>query len=332
MVALWLTMTTVAYAAKYTYDDLNRLIKVAYDSGQIVNYSYDAGGNMLMVGNEMPVVDTDSDGIEDNVDTDDDNDGMPDAFELAQGFNPLDATDVDSDADNDGYTNVVEYQASTDPNDAQSLPTQPAHSGVWYVNSSTSNSGNGKNWSQAFKTIQEAIAQAMPENEIWVKQGTYTLSSSITIDDYEERYVGLGIYGGFNGSETSRNQRNWTENPTIIEDGIFYFGESSDIIVDGFIINNTKIESVSGVLQVANCAFDKSNVAAVWGRDITITNSLFDNNDDTSITVNSAKATINDSIFSNNGNGINSMINSTVVINRSEFYRNGKGILNEKAS
>jgi YD repeat-containing protein len=46
----------MAYAAKYTYDDLNRLIQVAYDSGQLVSYSYDAGGNMLAVENKMLVL------------------------------------------------------------------------------------------------------------------------------------------------------------------------------------------------------------------------------------------------------------------------------------
>ncbi len=55
MTASWLTMTSMAYAAKYTYDDLTRLIQVAYDSGQVVAYSYDAGGNMLAVENEMPI-------------------------------------------------------------------------------------------------------------------------------------------------------------------------------------------------------------------------------------------------------------------------------------
>jgi len=60
MIASWLTMTSVAYAAKYTYDDLNRLIQVAYDSGQVVNYSYDAGGNLLAVKSKSGVIFDDS--------------------------------------------------------------------------------------------------------------------------------------------------------------------------------------------------------------------------------------------------------------------------------
>jgi hypothetical protein len=40
---------------------------------------------------------------------DSDHDGMPDAWELAKGFNPNDPTDRPQDRDGDGYTNVEEY-------------------------------------------------------------------------------------------------------------------------------------------------------------------------------------------------------------------------------
>ncbi len=35
------------YAAKYKYDDQNRLIEVTYDNGTVVTYSYDGAGNIL---------------------------------------------------------------------------------------------------------------------------------------------------------------------------------------------------------------------------------------------------------------------------------------------
>jgi len=60
--------------------------------------------------------DFDGDALSDDIDTDDDNDGMPDTYELQYGFNPLDASDAAGDADNDGLlTNFEEYQLGTNP-------------------------------------------------------------------------------------------------------------------------------------------------------------------------------------------------------------------------
>lgn len=49
---------------------------------------------------------------------DSDSDGMPDSFELANGFDPDDPTDAGLDADADGLTNLLEFQNRTNPFDA----------------------------------------------------------------------------------------------------------------------------------------------------------------------------------------------------------------------
>ena len=64
--------------------------------------------------------DTDSDGTLDCNDLDDDNDGMPDDYEVVQGFNPLDALDASNDPDGDRLANLDEYNLGTDPNDIDS--------------------------------------------------------------------------------------------------------------------------------------------------------------------------------------------------------------------
>lgn len=62
--------------------------------------------------------DTDGDGIGDNADPDDDNDAIPDEYEISHGLDPL-ADDANEDLDRDGKTNLEEYLAGTaadDPN------------------------------------------------------------------------------------------------------------------------------------------------------------------------------------------------------------------------
>ena len=59
-------------------------------------------------------LDTDGDGIGNNADLDDDNDGMPDSWEVQYGLNPL-VDDASGDLDGDGVSNLNEYIAGTDP-------------------------------------------------------------------------------------------------------------------------------------------------------------------------------------------------------------------------
>ncbi len=67
-------------------------------------------------------VDTDGDGIGNNADRDDDNDGLSDSVEKANGLNPLDASDADADFDHDGFSNAEEIDFGTDIRNAQSKP------------------------------------------------------------------------------------------------------------------------------------------------------------------------------------------------------------------
>jgi len=66
--------------------------------------------------------DTDGDTLGNACDADDDNDGMPDSYEIANGFDPLDRRDAAQDADGDGFSNVREFRAGTDPLDPASFP------------------------------------------------------------------------------------------------------------------------------------------------------------------------------------------------------------------
>jgi hypothetical protein len=63
-------------------------------------------------------LDTDLDGIGNNLDTDDDGDGLTDSQEATYGTNPL-----LKDTDSDGYSDKDEIDMGTDPLDANSVPS-----------------------------------------------------------------------------------------------------------------------------------------------------------------------------------------------------------------
>ncbi|MFZ5597481.1 MAG: fibronectin type III domain-containing protein [Bacillota bacterium] len=61
IVAIMLTFLFIslpAYAANYTYDNLNRLNSVTYENGQKITYTYDAAGNLLTVTSTGSILDT----------------------------------------------------------------------------------------------------------------------------------------------------------------------------------------------------------------------------------------------------------------------------------
>jgi len=106
---------------------------------------------------------------------------------------------------------------------------------TWYVDVDVDvdSSGNGTSWSEAFETIQEAIDAASEGHEIWVKMGTYSLTSQINVNK------AIDIYGGFAGTETQRDQRDWANNITTVDgqDSVYHcFYVTGDATIDGFTI------------------------------------------------------------------------------------------------
>jgi hypothetical protein len=66
----------------------------------------------------------------------------------------------------------------------------------------------GQTWATAWGTIGDAVNEASEGDEIWVAQGTYKEFVVIT--------NAVALYGGFAGTETNRDQRNFTWNTTTI--------------------------------------------------------------------------------------------------------------------
>ncbi|GAA0856785.1 FG-GAP repeat domain-containing protein [Aliiglaciecola litoralis] len=82
--------------------NLANAASLSWDNGTWDASAWSAGG-------DIEWDDTDGDSVLNRDDLDDDNDGLPDTFELANNLNPVDASDATADNDGDGLTNGEEY-------------------------------------------------------------------------------------------------------------------------------------------------------------------------------------------------------------------------------
>jgi hypothetical protein len=91
-----------------------------------------------------------------------------------------------------------------------------------HVKHDATGSNDGSSWQNAFTDLQGALDSAKTGEEIWVARGTYKPSKNHPLDLLDPRAktfnlkAGVGLYGGFGGTETSLAQRQISQNPTIL--------------------------------------------------------------------------------------------------------------------
>jgi predicted outer membrane repeat protein len=115
----------------------------------------------------------------------------------------------------------------------------------------------GDSWANACK-LQTALTSTSAGDEIWVAAGTY--KPGTYRGDTFQLVSGVALYGGFAGTETSRGQRNWEVNLTVLSGDIGAEGDSSDnsysvvigigvdatAILDGFTVTGGNADTGSG--------------------------------------------------------------------------------------
>ncbi|MBV8819446.1 MAG: hypothetical protein JO022_13895, partial [Acidobacteriaceae bacterium] len=90
---------------------------------------------------------------------------------------------------------------------------------VCYVDAAATGAKDGSSWNDAYPSLQAALHDRTAK-EIWVRRGVY--KPTTTSDQTISFAVSLGtqVYGGFAGSETSRDARDPVANPTILSGDI----------------------------------------------------------------------------------------------------------------
>jgi hypothetical protein len=97
------------------------------------------------------------------------------------------------------------------------LSTLRVNAQILFVNQQVSGGlYDGTSWANAYVNLQQALATAQPNDQIWVAKGTYKPGDD---NDRERSFVlhtGVSMYGGFAGTETQLSQRNPLTNPTVL--------------------------------------------------------------------------------------------------------------------
>lgn len=160
---------------------------------------------------------------------------------------------------------------------------------------------NGTSWADAYTDLQDALAAAVSGDSIWVAAGTYKPTD--TTDRYAKFYLvnGVSVYGGFDGSETRLDQRDFETNVTILSGEIGAPGVSDNIhtivkapaiasgVLDGFTITGA-YGSVYGAIDNLGSGVAYANLVIIenhgsiggglcgGGSNMSLTNVAFINN------------------------------------------------------
>ncbi len=101
---------------------------------------------------------------------------------------------------------------------------------------------SGRSWNEALSGLQAAIDRAQEDDEIWVKAGTYPVAETIVV---RQRVT---ILGGFSGTETAREERDWHANTTTFDgnDARRCFLVLCDAMLDGLTVKNGTFSGGTG--------------------------------------------------------------------------------------
>ena len=140
-------------------------------------------------------------------------------------------------------------------------------SNVLYVDIDATGSGDGTSWNDAYTDLSEALVSKDKFTEIWVADGIYlpgdTRPSSFLLPS------NIAVYGGFNGTENARSEKDPNINITILSGDIGVQNDNSDNVYhvvipsSGSILSGFRISDGNANQNYSND--DRGKGGGLWG-------------------------------------------------------------------
>ncbi len=132
---------------------------------------------------------------------------------------------------------------------------------VTYVKQDATGANDGTSWTNAYTDLQSALSAASSDDEVWVAAGAYYPTSGTDRAKSFTLKSGVSVYGGFDGTETLRTQRDFEINIAVLSGDIGIPSDNSDnsyhvvvgsntdnaTLLDGFTITGGNASSNSSV-------------------------------------------------------------------------------------
>ncbi|MFM2089802.1 MAG: hypothetical protein RLZZ127_291, partial [Planctomycetota bacterium] len=137
-----------------------------------------------------------------------------------------------------------------------------------YVAAGAAGAGNGTSWADAYPRLEQALAAALPGDQVWVAQGQYRPSTGT--DQAASFQVGaqVSVFGGFAGGELSRQDRDPVTHPVILsgEIGTAGPGDNSDAVVvlqSGAVLDGVTVRDGDGTADGAGIRIGTATDVAI---------------------------------------------------------------------
>ncbi len=157
---------------------------------------------------------------------------------------------------------------------------------VLYVDEDITAGGDGLAWGTAFHDLQSALDWAEflngdlistnDVNQIWIADGTYKPGTSR--DDTFSLLSDVTLYGGFDATETSPNERDWATNETILSGDIGTIGYQWDNSKKVVYANGVTGAKLDGLTIRDGRAYNGGGIYMTSGTTLEVTNSTISNN------------------------------------------------------